>query len=74
MATAKSASTGYSHQKPLSFFLALVVMSIPVVYLENTGNDRYAWGYVILIVVMYAVFQYQGLSNFIAMFNKQVGG
>jgi hypothetical protein len=67
-----AASTGYNHIDPLKFFIGLTVVTVPAWYLGANGSEKMAWSYVSLIVIMFAVFNYQGLSNFTAVINSKL--
>jgi len=53
------------------FVLALAVITIPAALLENT-NEKWAWRYVLLILLMLIVTQFKGVEAFAAFIRSEL--
>jgi hypothetical protein len=56
-------AAGYRKIPFVRFALGAVVVMIPALLLEQTGEGRWAWAYVGLILLMVAVFYSDGLTQ-----------
>jgi hypothetical protein len=52
------------------FFMGLIVIVIPAVVMNELGWQSWVWGYVLLILISFAVFQSRGLGKFASYVNS----
>lgn len=53
--------------------LGLGVTTIPLFYLEKQ-NERWAWGYAVLLVMGFLVTHYGGITQAATYLSKEIGG
>jgi hypothetical protein len=47
-----------------TFALALAVVAAPAALMEAAGEDKWAWRYLLLILVVFSLAQWRGLTKF----------
>jgi hypothetical protein len=63
-------------KKPITFWkfaLALGIVAVPALMLKQS-NERWAWGYTFLILLMLVVFYYEGIGRFGAFIQGTLKG
>jgi hypothetical protein len=64
----------YREVPPGRMILALVVVLAPLFVLEQQGNSRWAWGYALLILLGFAVYNYPGLARAANWASRELAG
>jgi hypothetical protein len=54
------------------FGLGLIIIALPAAILSSSGNSTWAWRYAALILIMYLVFNAEGMGRFAAFIQAEL--
>lgn len=57
---------GYNDIPFMKFAFGLFIIALPAIIMAESGHSDYLWGYVVLILISFLVYQYKGVSTFAA--------